>query len=212
MNQSFFWLHYFCCSWIRSLGTEPLDDNSPTELQRWKNALCPLKEEKVEQKHLVRLGSNSTEVRDADLLELVNISDPNNERLGSHGNKRNLPNWTPYWHPRTSQTSSKHREKFNSYQNTVWITTNCGKFLKRWKYQTTLPASWEICMQLKKQQLELDLEQQTGSKLVKEYVKAVYCHLAYLTDMRSTSCKIPGWKNDKLKSRLPGEITTTSDM
>ena len=129
MNQSFFWLHYFCCSWIRSLGTEPLDDNSPTELQRWKNALCPLKEEKVEQKHLVRLGSNSTEVRDADLLELVNISDPNNERLGSHGNKRNLPNWTPYWHPRTSQTSSKHREKFNSYQNTVWITTNCGKFL-----------------------------------------------------------------------------------
>ena len=146
MNQSFFWLHYFCCSWIRSLGTEPLGDNSPTELQRWKNALCPLKEENVEQKHLVGLGSNSTEVRDADLLELINISDPNNERLGSHGNKRNLPNWTPYWHPRTSQTSSKHREKFNSYQNTVWITTNCGKFLQRWEYQTTLSVSWETCM------------------------------------------------------------------
>ena len=47
---------------------------------------------------------------------------------------------------------------------TVWITANCGKFLKRWEYQTTLPASWEICMQLKKQQLELDLEQRTGSK------------------------------------------------
>ena len=47
---------------------------------------------------------------------------------------------------------------------TVWITTNCGKFFKRWKYQTTLAASWEICMQVKKQQLELDMEQQTGSK------------------------------------------------
>ena len=45
-----------------------------------------------------------------------------------------------------------------------WITTNCGKFLKRWEYQTTLPASWEICMQVNKQQLELDMEQQTGSK------------------------------------------------
>ena len=47
---------------------------------------------------------------------------------------------------------------------TLWITTNCGKFLKRWEYQTTLPASWEICMQVRKQQLELDMEQQTGSK------------------------------------------------
>ena len=47
---------------------------------------------------------------------------------------------------------------------TVWITTNCGKFWKRWEYQTTWPAPWEICMQVKKQQLELDMEQQTGSK------------------------------------------------
>jgi len=47
---------------------------------------------------------------------------------------------------------------------TVWITTNCGKFWKRWEYQTTWPASWEICMQVRKQQLELDMEQQTGSK------------------------------------------------
>ena len=46
----------------------------------------------------------------------------------------------------------------------VWITTNCGKFFKRWEYQTTSPASWEICMQVKKQQLDLDMEQQTGSK------------------------------------------------
>ena len=61
----------------------------------------------------------------------------------------------------------------------VWITKNCGKFFKSWEYQTTWAASWETCMQVKKQQLELDLEQQTGSKLGKEYVKAVYCHSAF---------------------------------
>ena len=66
---------------------------------------------------------------------------------------------------------------------TVWITINCGKFWKRWEYQTTWPASWEICMQVRKQQLELDTEQQTGSKQEKEYVKAVYYHPAYLTYM-----------------------------
>ena len=75
---------------------------------------------------------------------------------------------------------------------------NCGKFLKRWKYQTTLPASWEICTQVKKQQLEPDMEQQTGSKLGKEYVKAVCCHPAYLTYMLSTSCKMPDWMKHKL--------------
>ena len=69
----------------------------------------------------------------------------------------------------------------------VWTTKNCGKFWKRWEYQTTWPASWETYMQVKKQQLELDMEQQTGSKLGKEYVKAVYCHPAYLTYMWSTS-------------------------
>ena len=61
---------------------------------------------------------------------------------------------------------------------TVWITTNCGKFLERWEYQKTWPASWEICMQVRKEQLELDMEQQTDSKSGKEYVKAVYCHPA----------------------------------
>ena len=55
--------------------------------------------------------------------------------------------------------------------------------IKRWDYQTTRPASWEICMQVKKQQLKLDMEQQTGSKSGKEYVKAVYCHPAYITYM-----------------------------
>ena len=73
----------------------------------------------------------------------------------------------------------------------LWITTNCGKFLKRWEYQTTFPDFWEICMQVKKQQLGLDREQWAGSKLGKEYAKAVYCHTAYLTSMQSTLCKIP---------------------
>ena len=61
---------------------------------------------------------------------------------------------------------------------TVWTTTNSGKSLKRWEYQTTWPASWETFVQVRKQQLELDMEQQTGSKLGKEYVKAVYYHPA----------------------------------
>ena len=66
-------------------------------------------------------------------------------------------------------------------------------------------------MQVKKQQLELDMEQQTGSKSEKEYVKAVYCHPAYLTSMQSTSCEMPGWMKHKLESRLSVEISITSD-
>ena len=86
------------------------------------------------------------------------------------------------------------------------------KFFKRWEYQTTWPVSWEICMQVKKQQLELDMEQRTGSKLGKEYIKAVYCHPAYLIYMQSTSGKMPGRMKHKLESRLPGEISITSEM
>ena len=67
-------------------------------------------------------------------------------------------------------------------------------------------------MQVKKQQLELDMEQQTGSRLGKEYVKAVYCHPAYLTYMQSTSLETLGWKKHKPESGLPGEISITSDM
>ena len=66
-------------------------------------------------------------------------------------------------------------------------------------------------MQVKKQQLELDMEQQTGSKQEKEYIKAVYCHHAYLTYMHSTSWETLGWMKHKLESRLPGEISITSD-
>ena len=67
-------------------------------------------------------------------------------------------------------------------------------------------------MQVRKQQLELDMELQTGSKLGKEYVKAVYCYPAYLTYMQSTSCEMLGWMKHKLESRLLGEISITSDM
>ena len=95
---------------------------------------------------------------------------------------------------------------------TVWITTNCGKFFKRWEYQATWPASWEICMQVKKKQLELDMEQQTGSKSGKEYIKAVYCHPAYVTYMQSTSWEMLGWMKHKLESRLLGETPIPSDM
>ena len=66
-------------------------------------------------------------------------------------------------------------------------------------------------MQVKKQQLELDMERQTGSKSGKEYVKVVYCHPAYLTYMQSTSCKMPGWMKHKLESGLPGDTSITSD-
>ena len=87
----------------------------------------------------------------------------------------------------------------------VWIITNCGKLLKRWEYQTILPISWETCMQVNKQQLEPYMEQMTGSKLRREYDKAVYCHL----------CDImwnAGWMSHQLESGLWGEISTTSEM
>ena len=87
---------------------------------------------------------------------------------------------------------------------TSWIIT-CGKSVKWWEYQTTWPASWEICIQVKKQQLELDMEQWTGSKLGKEYIKAVYCHLAYLTYMQTISWEMFAWMKQKLESRLPGK-------
>ena len=67
-------------------------------------------------------------------------------------------------------------------------------------------------MQVKKQQLKPNMEQQTGSKLGKEYVKAVYCHSAYLTYIQSKSCKMMGWMNHKLESRLPGEISAALYM
>ena len=67
-------------------------------------------------------------------------------------------------------------------------------------------------MQVKKQQSELDMEQQTGTKSGKEYVKGVYCHPTYLSYMQITSCEVPGWMKNKLESRLSAEISITSDM
>ena len=87
-----------------------------------------------------------------------------------------------------------------------------GKFWKRWEYQTTWLASWKICMQVRKLQLELNMEQETGSKSGKEYIKAVCSHPAYLTYMQSTSYKMLGWMKHKLESRYTGEISITSDM
>ena len=95
---------------------------------------------------------------------------------------------------------------------TVWITTNCLKFFKRWEYQTPYLLLEKPCSQVKKQQLDPDMEQRTGSKFGKEWVKAVYCCPAYLTSMQSTSCETPGWMKHKLESKLPWEISVTSDM
>ena len=81
---------------------------------------------------------------------------------------------------------------------TVWIKANCGKFLKRWEYQITLPVPWENEGQ--KQQLELDMEQRTGSKLGKDYFKAVYCYPAYLTSIvhhaKCPAGRITSWNKD----------------
>ena len=112
----------------------------------------------------------------------------------------------------SSRKTSTYTLLTTSKPLTVWITTNCGKFSKGWEYQTTWPASWEICMQVKKKQLEPDKEHQTGSKSGKEYVKAVCCHPAYLIYIQSTLWEMMNWMKHKLESRLPGEISITSDM
>ena len=113
-------------------------------------------------------------------------------------------------------------EKAREFQKSIYscfidytITFDCMDQNKMWKIleemgiRDHLPASWETCMQVKKRQLEPDMEKQTASKLGRE---AIYCHPAYLTYMQSTSCKILGWRKHKLESRLLGEISITSDM
>ena len=88
---------------------------------------------------------------------------------------------------------------------TVWITTNCGKFLK-----IVIPYHLTCLLRnlyaAQEATVEVDMEQQTGSKLGKQYDKSVFCHPAYLTYMQSTSCEMLGWMEHKLESRLPGEI------
>ena len=95
---------------------------------------------------------------------------------------------------------------------TVWITTNCGKIYNRWEYQTTWPASWDICVQVKKQQLELDMEQQTGSKSGKEYVNAVYCHPAYLTYIMRNAGLDEAEARIKIARRNINNLTYTDDI
>ena len=93
----------------------------------------------------------------------------------------------------------------------MWIITN-WKILKNMGIPDCLTCLLRNPYQVKKQQLELDMEQKTNSKLEKEYVKAVYCHPAYLTYMQSISSKMPDWMKHKLESSLPGGISVTSDM
>ena len=98
---------------------------------------------------------------------------------------------------------------FSDTEASVWITTNGGQFLKRWGFQTTLPVSWETGMWIKKQQLEKDTEQWTGSKLGKDCDKAVWRHCDYSTHMQSTSCEMPGRMMHKLDlhSATPSEVS-----
>ena len=116
-------------------------------------------------------------------------------------------------------------EKAREFQKNIYFcfidytkAFDCVDHNKLWKILQErgkpdhLTCLQETCMQVKKQQLELNMKQRTGSKLGKKCDKAVYCHPAYLTSMQNTWCEIPGWMNDKLESRLPGEISTTSDM
>ena len=97
------------------------------------------------------------------------------------GNIRSLDHFScfSHWKNKSSRKTSTSALLTMPKPLIVWITINCGKFWKRWEYQTTWLAFWEICMQFRKQQLKPDMEQQTGSKLGKEYIKAICCHPAY---------------------------------
>ena len=95
---------------------------------------------------------------------------------------------------------------------TVWITTNSGKFLEMGTPDHLTCLLRNLYAGQEETDTELDMKQQIGSKSGKEYVKAVYCHPAYLTSLQSTSCEMPGWMKHKMESRLPREISITSDM
>ena len=136
------------------------------------------------------------------------------EFWSGRGTRIKLPTCVESWRKQGSSRKTSTSASLTMLKLlTVWITTNCGRFLKWREYQATLPVSWETCMQVKKQQLKLEMEQWTGSKLGKGVRQGcIYCHHAYLTYMQNTSCEIPGWMNHKLESRLLGEISTISDI
>ena len=92
------------------------------------------------------------------------------------------------------------------------VDHNCGKLLKRWEYQTFFSVFCETCMHFKKQQLEPCMEQLTGSGLRKDYDRAVYCHLVYLTYMNSMLSEMPGWMSYKLESILLGKKPQQSQV
>ena len=91
------------------------------------------------------------------------------------------------------------------------VDHNKLKILKEVEISDHLTADWETCMQVKKEQLKLNMEQWTGSKLGKGYIKAVYCQPTYLTSMQSSPCQMQGWMKHKLESRFLGEMSTSSD-
>ena len=115
-------------------------------------------------------------------------------------------------HAISANLLSPHSVKSSKENLGHTININSVKNGKEASNINVLPASWEICVQVRKQQLELGMEQQTGSKQGKEYVKAVYCHPVYLTYMQSTSWEMLGWMKHKLESTFPVEILITSDM
>ena len=143
------------------------------------------------------------------------MCEPWTSRCSSWFYKRQRNQKSNCQHPVDYQKSKRVTEKhllllYWLCQN-LWLcgSQQTGKFLRIQEYKTTWPAFWEICMQVRKQQLELDMEQ-TGFKLRKEYIKAVYCHPAYLIYMQCTSWETLGWMKHKLESRLQREISITS--
>ena len=120
--------------------------------------------------------------------------------------------------PLDHQKSKRVPEKHNFCFIDSTKAFDCVDHNKLWKILQEmgipdhLTCSWVICRQVKKQQLEVDMEQQTGSIWGKEYIKAVYCHPAYLTSLQSTLCEMPGWMKHTPESRFLGEISITSDM
>ena len=128
-------------------------------------------------------------------LDLEKAEEPEIKLLTSAGSSR-------------KQESSRKKYLILLYwrHQSIWRcgSQQAGKFLKRWEYQTTLPASWKICMQAKKQKLELDMEQWAGSKLGKEYIKPVYCHPAYLMYMQITSWEMLNCMEHKPGIKIAG--------
>ena len=162
-----------------------------------------------------KLGFNSTWTKNFQMYKL------DLEKAGEPETK--LPTYVITWKSK-KKIIEKARELqenicfcFIDYAQDCWITTHCRKFLKEMGILAHLTCLlWNLNRGKKKkkqlQPMQPNTEQWTGSKLGKEYVKAVYCHPAYLNSMQSTSCKMLVWIKHKLESRLPGEISVISDM